>query len=142
MWMSQKTEYALRAMLELARREMQPGYVRSADVASSQNIPSKFLEMILVELRNARLVESQRGAVGGHRLARHASKICIGDILRAVDNPLNENIHNAPKEQVNDPFGFIWREIDRSIAEIVDGITLEEIKYRSAESAPKPDFAI
>ena len=129
-------------MLELARRDAQPGYIRSADIAVSQNIPSKFLELIFVELRNARLVNSQRGAVGGHRLARHASKIFIGDILRAVDNPLNENIRNAHKEQFNDPYGFIWREVDRSISEIVDGITLEEIHFRSTETLNISNFAI
>jgi len=73
-------------MAELAATP--PGPVKGERLASSQEIPLKFLENILTELRRAELVATQRGAEGGYRLARPADEITLADVIRAVDGPL------------------------------------------------------
>ncbi len=88
---SAKTEYAVRAMLELADASDPEGQPVSVDVlAQGQGLPRKFLEAILADLRRAELVVSTKGARGGYRLARAASEIPIGAVFRAVDGPLAE----------------------------------------------------
>jgi Rrf2 family protein len=78
-----KVDYALRAAVELAAAEGQ-GPVKGERIAQSQEIPLKFLENILLELRHHGLVQSQRGAEGGYWLARPAESINVADVIRAV----------------------------------------------------------
>ena len=87
MKISQKGLYALQAMMMLARRYDQ-GAIRIRDIAYEEGLPEKFLELILVELRNARMVESVRGAKGGYRLRRPPSKIHLAEIIRLIDGAL------------------------------------------------------
>jgi Rrf2 family protein len=84
---SQKGLYALQAMMALARHYPDKT-VKIRDVASEENLPEKFLELILLELRNARMVESVRGAKGGYRLRRPPSDIPLSAIMRLIDGPL------------------------------------------------------
>jgi Rrf2 family protein len=87
MKISQKGLYALQALMMLARRYAQ-GAIRIRDIAYEENLPEKFLELILLELKNARLVESVRGAKGGYRLRRPPSEIRLSEVIRLVDGPL------------------------------------------------------
>ncbi len=87
MKVSQKGLYALQALMMLARRYSQ-GAIRIRDIAYEENLPEKFLELILLELKNARIVESARGAKGGYRLRRAPSEIHLSEIIRLVDGPL------------------------------------------------------
>lgn len=82
-----RTDYALRAALELAAW---PGDrpMKAEAIASAQGMPVRFLEKILNDLRRAGLVESRRGVDGGHLLARPADQIAIADVIRALDGPL------------------------------------------------------
>jgi len=84
---SQKCQYALRAVLELARRQGR-GPTRISHIAKAQAIPAKFLESILAELKQGGFVESQRGARGGYLLARPAQDQPVGPIIRFVEGPL------------------------------------------------------
>jgi Rrf2 family protein len=85
--LSQKAKYALRALLVLARAE--PGrMVLVGEIAEEQNVPRKFLELILLELRKDGLLFSQRGRGGGYTLARPASSITFGQVVRIMDGPL------------------------------------------------------
>ena len=87
MRVSAKTDYALRAAVELAaRRRRAP--VKGERLATSQSIPLRFLENILLQLRHAGIIESRRGADGGYRLARPAAEITLADVIRAIDGPL------------------------------------------------------
>jgi Rrf2 family protein len=86
--MSSKAKYAVRASVRLARNEGGTAWTTTSDVAESEGIPRKFLEAILVALRDAGIVESRRGSSGGHRLGRPAGNISIADILRCIDGPL------------------------------------------------------
>jgi len=87
MKISQKGLYALQAMMMLARHYNQ-GAIRIRDIAYEEELPEKFLELILLELKNARLVESVRGAKGGYQLRRSPSEIHLSEIIRLIDGPL------------------------------------------------------
>jgi len=87
MKISQKGLYALQAMMMLARHHEQ-GAIKIREIAGEEGLPEKFLEIILIELKNARLVESSRGARGGYRLRRAPSDIRLSEVMRVVDGPL------------------------------------------------------
>src|SRR5580704_11060527 len=87
MKISQKGLYALQAMMMLARHHHQ-GAIKIRDIAYEESLPEKFLELILLELKNARIVESVRGAKGGYQLRRDPSEIHLSDIIRLIDGPL------------------------------------------------------
>ncbi len=87
MKISQKGLYALKAMTMLARR-FNDGAIRIRDIAYEEELPEKFLELILLELKNARMVESVRGAKGGYRLRRPPDQITLAEIIRLIDGAL------------------------------------------------------
>ena len=97
MRVSAKVDYALRAALELAAAG--DGPTKGEQIAQAQEIPLKFLENILLELRHHGLVQSQRGAEGGYWLARPAGEIKLADVIRAVEGPL-ANVRGARPESV------------------------------------------
>jgi Rrf2 family protein len=89
MKLSKRGEYALRALIDLGiAREVGRSVLRLPEIARKEQLPQKFLEQIVQSLRDAGLVESERGRFGGYRLARPADKIAIGEIVRLVDGPL------------------------------------------------------
>ncbi len=87
MKISQKGLYALQAMMMLARHHQQ-GAIKIRDIAYEEGLPEKFLELILLELKNARMLESVRGAKGGYRLRRDPGDIRLSEIMRLIDGPL------------------------------------------------------
>ena len=87
MRLTTRSEYALLALIHLARRPPEETLSVQA-IASSQGIPPKYLEQILLTLKRARIVQSQRGQRGGYRLARSASKIHLAEVVRLFDGPL------------------------------------------------------
>src|SRR5205814_1159507 len=87
MKVSQKGLYALQALMMLARHH-EKGAIRIRDVAYEENLPEKFLELILLELKNARIVDSVRGAHGGYQLKRPPSQIFLSEVMRLIDGPL------------------------------------------------------
>ena len=86
MQVNAKVDYALRALAELAVAD--PGPMKAEAISRAQGIPPKFLENILLELRHAGIVLSQRGAEGGYRLGLPANEITLADVIRVVDGPL------------------------------------------------------
>src|SRR5438094_2892885 len=87
MKISQKGLYALQAMMMLARHYNQ-GAIRIRDIAYEEDLPEKFLELILLEMKNARMVESVRGATGGYQLRRPPSEIQLSETIRLIDGAL------------------------------------------------------
>ncbi|MEY2395312.1 MAG: Rrf2 family transcriptional regulator, cysteine metabolism repressor [Acidobacteriaceae bacterium] len=87
MKISQKGLYALQAMMMLARHHNQ-GSIKIREIAYEEDLPEKFLELILLELKNARMVESVRGAKGGYQLRRDPAEIRLSEIMRLIDGPL------------------------------------------------------
>src|SRR5436305_14692567 len=88
MRISAKTDYAIRAVVEMASASEDGQLVKAESVADAQRIPLRFLLGILNELRHAGIVDSRRGAEGGYRLARPSDAITIADVIRAIDGPL------------------------------------------------------
>src|SRR5258707_9916351 len=87
MKISQKGLYALQAMMMLARHHNQ-GAIKIREIAYEEDLPEKFLELILLEMKNARMVESVRGAKGGYQLRRAPAEIHLSEIIRLIDGPL------------------------------------------------------
>lgn len=85
---SQRAKYALRALVVLARAEGVAQALQISEIAVAHRIPKKFLEQILLELRNHGIVESRRGKAGGYLLARPAERITFGEVLRLLDGPI------------------------------------------------------
>jgi Rrf2 family protein len=85
--LTQRSRYALRALIFIARSESIAPVPISA-IASDQKLPRKFLEIILLDLKNGGMVHSYRGKMGGYRLARPASEISFGEIIRLIEGPL------------------------------------------------------
>jgi Rrf2 family protein len=89
MKLSKKGEYALRSLINLGiAAEMKRKLVQVSELAESEQLPVKFLEQILQALKEAGIVESQRGKFGGYRLGRPANTIFIGEVVRLIDGPL------------------------------------------------------
>jgi Rrf2 family transcriptional regulator, cysteine metabolism repressor len=95
--LTRRSEYALLALIHLARAKGE-GYVSVAAMAEAQGLPAKFLEQLLMALKRARLVKSQKGPHGGYRLARPAEKISLAEVIRLLDGAL------APTESVSTYF--------------------------------------
>ena len=85
--LTQRSRYALRALIFIARQDSIAPVPISA-IAADQKLPRKFLEIILLDLKNGGLVHSYRGKLGGYRLAKPASQISFGEIIRMIEGPL------------------------------------------------------
>ena len=85
---SNKCKYAIKALTYIARNDDGTKAVMTADIALAQDIPRKFLEIILRDLRNNRILESKRGKDGGFRLLRPAEDISLTEIMRIIDGPI------------------------------------------------------
>jgi Rrf2 family protein len=137
MRVSAKADYAVRAAIELAAAG--DGPVKGERVSQAQGIPPHFLENILVDLRNAGLVASRRGAEGGYWLARPADEISLADVIRAVDGPL-ANIRGVRSEQVTyhgsaEPLRDVWVAVRASLRSVLEHVTLADV-VRSELPAP------
>lgn len=129
MEISAKTDYAVRALLGLAERA--PDLVKVDVLIADQGLPRKFLEAILGELRRAGLVRSQRGADGGYALARPATEITIGSIIRAVDGPLAEVRGLRPDQTTYTGVAIhlpeVWVAVRASLRRVLDETTLQQV---------------
>jgi Rrf2 family protein len=126
---SAKTDYAVRALLELAIAG--DGPVKGERLAESQAIPLKFLENILTDLRHAGIIRAQRGAEGGYWLARDPGDVTVGEVIRAVDGPLasvrGEAPENVAYEGAAENLRTVWVALRASMRSVVDEITLEDV---------------
>ena len=86
--LSSKTKYALRAILRLAENAPEGIWLQTNDVAEREQVPRKFLEAIFVQLRDHGIIESRRGAQGGHRMLRDPATVSVADVIRVLDGPL------------------------------------------------------
>ena len=121
---SVKGEYALQAIFDLASQS--PGEpVRIADVARRQEIPQKFLELILAGLKQSGFVESRRGAEGGYLLARSAESLTVGEVLRSIEDP--KQGPSRPRRKVETPFADMWRQVDGAVSEVIDKTTFADL---------------
>jgi Rrf2 family protein len=134
---SAKADYAIRAMVELAAAG--DGPVKGDRLAQAQAIPVKFLENILVDLRRAGLVESQRGSEGGYWLARPATEINLAQVIRAVDGPL-ASVRGRRSEQLEyagsaEPLREVWIAVRASLRGVLESVTLADVARRELPDA-------
>ena len=140
MRISQKGLYALQAMMMLARHHKQ-GAIKIRDIAYEENLPEKFLELILLEMKNARLVESVRGAKGGYQLRRPPSEIYLSEIVRLIDGPLAplgdaESLQNLIDSDENHRALYeVFMAVRDAAARILDSTSLEDIAQIKHEKA-------
>ncbi len=149
MRISKKCRYALRAIFELALRE--PGQpVKIHELAGAQNIPPRFLEVILNELRHAGFVDSRRGNGGGYMLARDAKDLTVGDVIEHIQGPISVAPDDIGKTNRNaaffgdDAFTQLWREVNTAISEACNRKTFAELveSERAKRGTCVPDYSI
>ncbi|MFJ3880154.1 RrF2 family transcriptional regulator [Streptomyces sp. NPDC090077] len=130
MRISARADYAVRAALQLAASQ-DDGPLKAEAIADAQDIPHKFLEGILNDMRRGGLVLSQRGGNGGYRLARPARSISIADVIRVVDGPLvsvrgvrpPDLSYTGPAESLLP----LWIALRANVREILDGVSLADV---------------
>lgn len=145
MKLSQKADYALRAMIDLARHVESGKTIHTGDIARREGIPEKFLELIIVELRKAGLVKSTRGAEGGHKLAKPADQLTVGEIWRAIDGPILPAEEGAGERPVSVAAAVllpVWKEVEKSVREVVDFTTLEDLRKNAEARRSVLDYNI
>jgi Rrf2 family protein len=132
---SQRGLYALKALAHLAGR-WDGGTVPTREIAEREGIPEKFLEAILVTLRNARIVTSQRGREGGHRLRRPPGEIVVADVVRLLDGPLApfgdnaELVRRVKSEPLHPGLFDLFLDVRNAAAAILDHTTLADLLER------------
>src|SRR5437016_9804142 len=129
MRVSAKVDYAIRAAVELAAAP--DGHAKGERIAQAQEIPLKFLENILGDLRHAGIVRSQRGAEGGYWLARPAEEITVADVVRAVDGPI-ANVRGLGPESVEyagsaERLRDVWIAVRANLRAVLEHVTLADV---------------
>jgi Rrf2 family protein len=120
-----KVDYAIRAAVELAAAG--DGPTKGERIAEAQQIPVRFLENILAELRHAGLVSSQRGADGGYWLARPAKEINLADIIRAVEGPLAAVQGIRPDALPASPLRDVWIAVRANLRAVLEKTTVADV---------------
>ncbi|MFN8051050.1 MAG: Rrf2 family transcriptional regulator [Acidimicrobiales bacterium] len=129
MHVTAKADYAMRAIIEIAAAE--DGRAKAEQIAAAQDIPLGFLRGILTDLRRAGLIVSQRSATGGFRLARPASDISLGDVVRSVEGPLAQVRGLRPTELdypgVSAPLRDVWIALRANLRAVLDHTTIADV---------------
>ena len=130
MRISAKSDYAVRAGIELAVSD-QDAAIKIEQIARSQDIPRKFLESILNDMRRAGLVVSVRGARGGYRLARPSADISVADIIRSVDGPLVSVRGERPTDLAYSgaaaPLLPLWIAVRANVRAVLEEVSLADL---------------
>ncbi|HOW98512.1 MAG TPA: Rrf2 family transcriptional regulator [Kiritimatiellia bacterium] len=128
---SNRCQYALRAMVELARQEGK-GLATIAEIARARHIPVRFLESILLTLKQNGFTRSVRGKEGGYLLARSADKISAGDIIRLFEGPLFAPRKTA--EAARDVLATLWGRAETAMSEVFDSVSFRELARLDEQS--------
>ena len=130
MRVSAKSDYALRALIEMAGRE-DGRAVSAEELGRLQDIPHGFLQAILADLRRAGVVMSQRGQSGGWRMGRPAAEVSVADVIRAVDGPL-VSVYGLRPEAVSynesaDVLQHVWIAARSSLREVFEEVSIQQL---------------
>jgi Rrf2 family protein len=141
--LSQKSKYALKALIVLAQ-EHGHGPVLISDIATRERIPRRFLELILLELKNGGVLQSRKGKGGGYLLSKPAGNISVGQVLRILEGPLaplpcvSRTAYQKCEECVDERtcgVRILMKEVRDATAAILDSTTLEDVLRRSQAAA-------
>ena len=138
MRVSAKSDYALRALIEMASRSDGKA-VSAEELGKQQEIPHGFLQAILADLRRAGIVMSQRGQSGGWRMGRAADTVSVADVIRAVDGPL-VSVYGLRPEAVEynetaTVLQHVWIAARRSLRDVFEQVSIQDLANRSLPSA-------
>ena len=141
-----KGDYALKALLDLALH-YDTGLVTIHDLAKRSDIPIKFLEQVLLDLKRGGFVESRRGNIGGYLLAKAPGDIKVGDVVRYIDGPI-EPIACADKKYsgcgsiYKCAFRNIWQDVAKVTSDIIDHVTFEDLVNKTKAAARTTVYSI
>ncbi|UJA21045.1 Rrf2 family transcriptional regulator [Thermoleophilia bacterium SCSIO 60948] len=129
MRISARADYAIRGLLEIAGAEDPP--VKRDRIARAQEIPVKFLENILADLKHAGLITSQRGSDGGYALARPADEITVADVMRVIEGPL-ATIRDSRPEALSyagsaESLREVWIALRAQMRTVLESVTLAHL---------------
>lgn len=140
--LSRKAKYGLKAVLQLAN-EFGRGLILISNLAAKQRIPKKFLEQILLELKNGGILQSKSGKCGGYSLVRPPQQVTLGQVIRVLDGPLApvpcdskafSNCCECP-DQETCAIRIVMADVFNAISDILDRTTLEIALERSRAAA-------
>ena len=137
MRLSKRTEYGLRAVVQLARLEPRT-YVQSKDLSSGQEkLPNKFLEAVLLALRRGGFLESKVGSGGGYRLSRHPRDISVGELIRRLEGRLTVKEEASLGEQSPGQIAFrlLNEKLTAALDDVLDAMTLEQLMDQVAKAS-------
>ena len=143
---SQKCQYAVRAVFELARRQGH-GPIKISEIAEAQSIPIRFLEVILNQLRRAGYVQSRRGAEGGYLLARQPNKIMVGEIIQFMDGPtvpvacMTEKSAKGCALHGQCVFIGMWERAAKALSGVYDATSFQDLVDEHIRMQPTASFA-
>ncbi|MFA4888739.1 MAG: Rrf2 family transcriptional regulator [Candidatus Omnitrophota bacterium] len=144
MKISKKGEYALKALVELAMNHDKGEMITLiSDISERENIPPKYLEQILLHLKNAGILVSKRGVGGGYSLSRPPEDISLGEVIRIVEGPLAPLDCVSTSRHVNCPneascgLYSVMLDVRNAVSEIVDNISLKDIAKRTLDLIEK-----
>lgn len=132
MKLTSKSEYALLALVHLARHG-QKEFCPADEIAGVQKIPGTFLEQILLSLKRAGFLESQRGSSGGYRLARQPGEISLADILRNLEGPIaasasvSKYFYRSTPLEKEKSLCRVFKKIRDSVSDILESTTLADL---------------
>ncbi len=143
MHVSAKTDYGLRAVLELSLTYGQ-GTIQSGDIAVSQNIPESYLVQLLNQLRKSGLIRSVRGPRGGHELARRPEELTVGNVLDVLEGPLDllGKGEDRPASGSDELFREVWSDVESAIQSVVSSVTFAELSNRHQKRHSNITFRI
>jgi len=126
-----KGDYAINTILDLALH-YNKGLATINDLAKRSDIPIKFLEQVLLDLKRGGFVKSKRGKIGGYLLAKHPAQIKLGDVIRFIDGPIEpiacvEKRYSGCNIIGRCVLRKVWQEINLSICKVVDNVTFEDL---------------
>ena len=150
MKLSKRGEYGLKAMIDLASQDEPTGVLQIKDIAERQQIPVKFLEQILLSLRNAGLLHSRAGVGGGYHLAKSPADITLGQIVRVLDGPLApiRCVSHMAYERCMCPdeetcgLRLAMLDVRNAIADILDRTTLADVATRVEDAQRRERTAL
>jgi Rrf2 family protein len=145
--LTSRAKYALRASLALAEQFPTAGWTSASELAEMADVPKKFLEAILTQLRDEGLVESRRGPAGGHRLIANPANVTVADVIRSIDGPLamtpcaSATAFRACDDCVDIEtcrLRYIMRRARDAAASVLDHCSLADILAESHSAPPPP----
>lgn len=141
-----KGDYALKTILDLALHYGN-GVVTIHDLAKRLDIPFKFLEQVLLDLKKGGFVESRRGKVGGYLLAKTPAQIRLGDVIRFIDGPVEpiaclEKRYSGCNQIYKCIFRKLWQDVARATANVIDSVTFEDLANQAKKESKQVVYQI